>query len=284
MRISVVYGVDDRRWIRAGCWIGLLLLLGVDAVIASSISLGVLYFVPLSIGALNLHRFEALLLALACTVGRILFGPGTDPLGLEGVTIHLAPEIATVINALFSALGYGLVALVLARLRSQQRRIRRLGHEVETDPLTGLGNRRALGRAMQMLAERGEGAAVLCLDLDHFKRINDTLGHEAGDDVLRELAERLQAEVRGRDLVARAGGEEFVVLLPGADRHAALGVAERIRAAVADRAFLLPSGPLWITISIGCATGSPEATLLARADEALYAAKHAGRNRVSLAA
>lgn len=168
-----------------------------------------------------------------------------------------------------------------------------------TDVLTGWNNRRYLQlRLVEELARarRDRGRLVcLMLDVDHFKRVNDTWGHAAGDAVLRELAQRIESQVRASDVAARYGGEEFVVLLPHTDLAAGERLAERIRLAVAAAEFELPSGgSMPITVSIGIAGVGPTAettdlktlgdSLLARADVALYRAKAGGRNRVRVAA
>jgi len=161
-----------------------------------------------------------------------------------------------------------------------------------TDELTGLYNRRYLFAHLDELMERinqgGASAAVLLFDIDHFKKVNDTHGHAAGDDVLRELAARTTNSVRSVDLVARLGGEEFAVVMPETDITSAAEVAERLRLAVAiDRFVVRANGKeLDITISVGVAAaeaGDDRDRLLARADEALYGAKTAGRNRVIIA-
>lgn len=168
-----------------------------------------------------------------------------------------------------------------------------------TDVLTGWNNRRYLQlRLVEELARarRDRGQLVcLMLDVDHFKRINDTWGHAAGDAVLRELAQRIESQVRASDVAARFGGEEFVVLLPNTDLAAGERLAERIRLAVAGADCRLPAGgSVPVTVSIGIAGIRPAAeetdlktlgdSLLARADVALYRAKAGGRNRVSVAA
>jgi two-component system cell cycle response regulator len=159
-----------------------------------------------------------------------------------------------------------------------------------TDSLTGLHNRRyALYRLDRMLAAPGPGVAVMLLDLDHFKQINDTHGHSVGDEVLRRVARRLRSQLRNGDLLARIGGEEFLVALPDSDRGAALDCAERLRAAVGEAIFALGcDGPaLTVTLSAGLAlspAGSGEAaqSLIDRADAALYGAKAHGRDTVTL--
>jgi two-component system cell cycle response regulator len=160
-----------------------------------------------------------------------------------------------------------------------------------TDELTGLHNRRYLlahlGEMMMARTDRDPiPAAILLLDIDHFKAVNDTHGHAAGDGVLRELAARAMGCVRSVDLVARLGGEEFVVVMPETDLAVAAAVAERLRLAVAAKPFAIAASgeTLHMTLSIGAAAtiggGDSPDRLLKRADDALYRAKTAGRNRV----
>ena len=164
-----------------------------------------------------------------------------------------------------------------------------------TDVLTGWNNRRyLLVRLGEELARaRRDGTRLVCLmlDIDHFKRVNDTWGHAAGDAVLRELAQRVESQVRASDVAARYGGEEFVILLPNTGVDAAAKLAERVRAAIAGSPIALPNGEtLTVTASIGIAEAAPGQddtdlktfgdSLLARADVALYAAKSAGRDQV----
>jgi two-component system, cell cycle response regulator len=159
-----------------------------------------------------------------------------------------------------------------------------------TDELTGLYNRRYLFAHLDELIGRvsqdGINAAILLFDIDHFKQVNDTYGHPAGDDVLRELAARTMNSVRSVDLVARLGGEEFVVVMPETDLAIAASVAERLRAAVAREPFIVRASgeKLPVTISIGVTavsgSGDDRDGVLKRADEALYSAKTRGRNRV----
>jgi len=151
-----------------------------------------------------------------------------------------------------------------------------------TDELTGLANRRSLGKEMST----GDAAhsALVMLDLDFFKRINDTLGHAAGDVALKHVAGLLKSALRTGDVAARVGGEEFAVWLPGADLALGLDVAERLRALVAEKSFRFGGAEHSVTISCGVSASpvpipSPE-NLMATADKALYRAKHEGRNRV----
>jgi two-component system cell cycle response regulator len=192
---------------------------------------------------------------------------------------------------------------LLARSRTQLRRKRyadRLRENVSrsmalavTDSLTGLYNRRYMLSHLETLIARGEGASkpvsAMILDIDFFKSVNDTHGHGAGDVVLAEFAARIGRNVRGVDLAARMGGEEFVVVMPDTDVSAATMIAERLRHAIADEPFAIgEGGPLNMTVSIGVAasegTGETSEKLLKRADDALYQAKRDGRNRVVTAA
>jgi diguanylate cyclase (GGDEF)-like protein len=156
------------------------------------------------------------------------------------------------------------------------------------DGLTQLLNRRAWLEHCQRLvalAQRSQRPiSVIMLDADHFKRINDTYGHDAGDQVLRTISACCQRNVRAGDLVGRYGGEEFVIFLPDTDRSAALHVAERLRSMLASTAISLSEQTLAITVSQGVVTMQGTScdltSMLIHADQALYAAKHAGRNTV----
>lgn len=160
------------------------------------------------------------------------------------------------------------------------------------DPLTGLYNRRYLQETMERETRRAvraaQGLGVLMLDLDHFKRFNDTYGHDAGDAVLRETASFLLKSVRAEDIVCRFGGEEFVVILPAADLKVTQARAERIRARLREATLMHQGRSLgMITVSIGVAElpehGSSAQELLEAADAALYRAKREGRDRVAVA-
>jgi two-component system cell cycle response regulator len=188
---------------------------------------------------------------------------------------------------------------MLARVRTQIRKKRyteRLRDNVQmsiemaiTDALTGLYNRRYmeshLGSLVEQASSRSKPLTVLVLDIDYFKSINDTHGHDAGDDVLREFAVRIRKSIRGIDLACRFGGEEFVVVMPETDLAVATMVAERLRRRIASEPFPIQQGArsIEVTISIGIAAlGSADnaATVFKRADQALYRAKRDGRNRV----
>jgi two-component system cell cycle response regulator len=187
-----------------------------------------------------------------------------------------------------------------ARARTQIRKKRyteRLRDNVQqsiemaiTDGLTGLYNRRYmeshLGTLVEQAAARGKPLTALMLDIDYFKSVNDTHGHDAGDDVLREFAMRVRKSIRGIDLACRLGGEEFVIVMPETDMAVATIVAERLRRRIASEPFPIAHGSktIEVTISVGIATldtlDDNAATILKRADQALYRAKRDGRNRV----
>ena len=187
-----------------------------------------------------------------------------------------------------------------ARARTQIRRKRyadflkqKLDYSLEmavTDALTGLHNRRYMAGQLQALMSRaghgGDPVAVLVLDIDHFKLVNDGFGHDAGDEVLREFAVRVATNVRAIDLPCRLGGEEFVVVMPGASLEDAVQVADRIRRDVGAQPFPIMGGTeaLTVTVSVGVAASTGPAdtpdALLKRADEGVYEAKARGRNQV----
>ncbi|MGE5061751.1 MAG: PleD family two-component system response regulator [Betaproteobacteria bacterium] len=189
---------------------------------------------------------------------------------------------------------------MLARVRTQIKKRRyaeRLRDNVQmsielaiTDGLTGLFNRRYmethLGTLVDQSAARGKPITVLVLDIDYFKAVNDSYGHDAGDEVLREFALRIRKATRNIDLACRYGGEEFVIVMPETDMAVATAVAERLRRRIASEPFAIEKGSrhLGVTISIGIAalSGADDnaATILKRADQALYRAKRDGRNRV----
>lgn len=193
----------------------------------------------------------------------------------------------------------------LARKRQSDRLRRRVRDGLQmavTDPLTGLFNRRYamshLARIRQRSERSGRGFAVMLIDLDNFKVVNDTHGHAAGDTVLEAVGQMLVSNLRSVDLVARVGGEEFMVILPDVEADAALGAAERLRGLAATTPIRLPSGrsdslpvTLYQTISVGLANarvspigrGEEIEDLLERADDALYKSKSQGRNLVTCA-
>lgn len=168
--------------------------------------------------------------------------------------------------------------------------VREATERARTDQLTGLPNRRAFdenfGRMVAETDRYGGAMAMVLADIDHFKRVNDTYGHEAGDQVLKAIGGVLKDARRGTDVVARLGGEELALLLPQTDVDGAAGVAERLRQAIEALRVRTPAGEIRVTSSFGVALyGARSGTavsLFERADKALYAAKHGGRNRVEL--
>ncbi len=165
--------------------------------------------------------------------------------------------------------------LELTQLRAENQKLRRI---IFVDPLTGLQNRAALERDILPRWERGECGAVLVLDLDHFKTVNDTHGHTVGDRVLEDCGHLVKTLIRSQDEAVRYGGEEFVVLLADATIEEAARVADRIITGIAAHVF---PGGLRMTASAGIAASMPPdwTALFAAADTALYAAKSGGRNR-----
>ena len=220
----------------------------------------------------------------------IIVEPGDDAKLLRGLDIGVNDYIVRPIDP----------NELLARVRTQIKRKRyadylrtRLEETVEMailDPLTALHNRRYLTGHLRTLFEessqRGKPLSVLLLDIDHFKAVNDSHGHDAGDSVLREFAARMRRNIRGIDLACRLGGEEFVIVMPDTDLAKAYLVGERLRQCIAAAPFYAGEriGTLEVTASVGVAAlefadDTPE-LILKRADQALYCAKRDGRNRV----
>lgn len=216
--------------------------------------------------------------------------PGEDSLVMRGLDLGVNDYVTRPVDELE----------LTARLRTQIRR-KRYNEELRssvaqtiemavTDGLTGLHNRRYLDSHLATLFDRagarGRPLSLMITDIDRFKPINDTHGHAAGDEVLRDFARRLRKNVRGIDLACRFGGEEFVVVMPDTEPHIAAKVAERIRHEIESQPFAIGGGTqtVQVTVSIGVASMIPGKdsvdTLVKRADAALYEAKNGGRNRV----
>jgi two-component system cell cycle response regulator len=189
---------------------------------------------------------------------------------------------------------------LVARVRTQMRRVRyaeALRDNVQasielalTDPMTGLYNRRYLETHLAAMLEqsvrRGRNLVLMILDIDHFKSVNDSYGHDCGDEVLIQFADRVKRVVRSADLLCRIGGEEFIVIMPDTSLSLAQTIAERVRGSVQAELFPIEKGA-WaipVTVSIGLAQTTPDAdpdALFRRADKALYRSKNEGRNRVT---
>ncbi|GBD43303.1 Diguanylate cyclase VdcA [bacterium HR40] len=224
-------------------------------------------------------RFEAAARALATTCG--LEEIRRVVVALDAEARRMAAETRTLGCELQRS------SREVAELQSHLERMQR---EVETDPLTGVGNRRHFDVALKRLAARsledGTPLSMMLADIDHFKRFNDTFGHDVGDVVLRLVAGVIRRGVRDNDVVARFGGEEFAVLMPGVELAEAAAVAERLRATVAGRRLRSREDGRdlgMVTLSIGLSAycpGEPLDRFFRRVDSALYEAKQGGRNRV----
>jgi diguanylate cyclase (GGDEF)-like protein len=210
----------------------------------------------------------------------------TMMLAREGSLVLEAPpmnwaENLNVIVAIIGITGVGAISLALHQTRMALRH----RADARTDPLTGLLNRRALYDIFGT-KDVPPGTAVLVLDLDHFKAVNDRYGHGVGDDVLKLFAEIVLLNIRSTDVAARHGGEEFCLILPGQTPEAALELAETIRNRFGAEPIDTPEGPLFSTVSGGmCFVDQPGhsfSSVLQRADQALYLAKRGGRNRISV--
>ena len=234
------------------------------------------------------------------------FGAGVVTAIVTLLSIILAVALAAGLDLLikgFIARGdllvAGLIAAILAPLMTYSfiRLSQQLAEAQEqlrilatVDDLTQAFNRRHLLTLAQLEWERAERyqreLSLAILDIDHFKHINDSYGHQLGDRVLRQISQLCQSELRGSDLLGRYGGEEFLLLLPETGMQEAVIVAERIRQSIEDHEFHTPSGSARVTASFGVATLSSKApdidALLLCADEALYKAKSGGRNKVVL--
>ena len=182
----------------------------------------------------------------------------------------------------YALVAVGFLASVL--LEYQQH----LSHLATEDPLTHLLNRRGLGDALHIslasAARHSQSMSAVMVDIDHFKKVNDSFGHEVGDQVIRQVSRVLERMCRGSDVVARTGGEEFLLVLPNTEMPAARVLAERIRAEIADRAIVVDQQRIPVTISLGVASARGQVDLdelYQEADRAMYLAKRGGRNRVA---
>lgn len=261
-------------WI-AGAWAALPALLAASALITGGATSPVLAWFALPAATLG-FRFEPRGMAIGTAYILAMF-----------LACAIVPDPAAAFDHRQSLIAVGalIVSTVIlsgALVESDRAHRRRS----TLDPLTGLFNRNALEQRLAELSgqpcnhDEGLSHALLLCDLDHFKRVNDRLGHAAGDAVLQDVAYTMRAALQAGDTIYRVGGEEILVILPGADREDAIEIAERLRSEVQERR---PVGTE-VTISIGVAVSEPDAVdtddLTARADAALYAAKAGGRNTV----
>jgi diguanylate cyclase (GGDEF)-like protein len=265
-------------WV-AAAW-GILPLLLADAVITTggAESPALMWFAlpAVTLGA----RFEPRGIVLGTAYILALLGASTYGLDAATAAAH-AQEV-------MAAAGLVLCTVILSGALVESERSHR--RRSTLDPLTGLFNRNALEQRLSELhgqptsADEGLSHALLLCDLDHFKRVNDRLGHAAGDAVLQDIAYTMRATLRAGDSIYRVGGEEILVVLPGAGEEGALEIAERLRVAVRERR---PVG-VAVTVSIGVAVSRPGPLdtdeLVGLADAALYSAKAAGRDRVAVGA
>jgi diguanylate cyclase (GGDEF)-like protein len=218
------------------------------------------------------------LVTLARAVWSIQRGPNADLLAPDFV--QFASNLLFAVFAVLATLG--VVWIEIEKLRADLARLAMI------DPLTAILNRRAFmleyERELSRCVREKTGLALAIFDLDHFKDVNDTHGHLVGDKVLRRVADTLRASLRGHDVIGRYGGEEYALLMPGADTAAALAGTERARLAVGERPIQVGSLRIPITVSAGVAAdgsaGADWESLLRSADAALYEAKRSGRNRV----
>jgi diguanylate cyclase (GGDEF)-like protein len=234
-------------------------------------------------------RWPAIVLLVITSCGFLAWMPLTLIMPIREVGLAYASNWlpAVILIALLSRIALALVVLAIVKERQElQQRVFAL-----TDALTGLPNRRALFEAVDALAAhgkylKGDSVSVMVLDLDHFKKINDTYGHRLGDRVLQLFAGALADELDTGSILGRLGGEEFAAILPGANLSAAAAKAECVRAAFAEIAAIIDGLPVGGTVSIGVASNDhidcDIGALFHRADGALYAAKQTGRNRVQV--
>ena len=218
-------------------------------------------------------------LAMLATAIQAWMDRGVAPAPVPTAPVH--PWLLLTMLVMAGALHFSYAGMAVSRL---VRRLRLMSHR---DALTGLLNRRAMDELLQQEWQRhqryGQPFAVVLADIDHFKRVNETLGHGAGDDVLALVAGRLRSALRPTDRLARYGGEQFLVLMPATDHAQALAAAERLRVRVATQPVTAAGKRMRVTLSLGAAQALPDddgpAGLLDRADQAMVMARTAGRNR-----
>ncbi|MEK3949934.1 diguanylate cyclase [Paenibacillus sp. FSL H7-0703] len=266
--------------------VGRLLLFGIN----TQAIVGAIFMMLAGLGCalfshLSWSRLPKLMIMNVFALG-IIFCPLMINLKNLDDVLHVYP-----LQFFISMVGGCLLYLIAESINTSNELLLRLEHTSYTDHLTNLSNRRQLEFSLEeklpQARQRHEHLSVLVLDIDHFKEVNDTYGHAAGDAVLRQLGQILMEKCRPNDVVTRSGGEEFTVLLPNCAFRQALRIANQILSGVNQHEFILADDlVLKVTVSIGVTTfpGTGEdmsgAALLEQADKALYEAKNAGRNRV----
>ncbi|MEZ4449086.1 MAG: GGDEF domain-containing protein [Nannocystaceae bacterium] len=263
------------QWRTAAAALGIIVVGALDWVTGTELRVFPLYFLPISLGAWGSSRRIAQALAALATAAWM-----TSNVVLSGG----AHWSILAFNSVMQAASFSLIAHLIAELR------RRLGREEalsRSDPLTGLANRRAFEERAEVIlaiARRQPRPLTLALlDLDNFKVVNDTRGHDAGDEVLRAVARALRDDLRASDVLARLGGDEFAVLLPDTDAASARRLLERVRSAVAEA---MRAGGWPVSVSLGALSlgGAPPELprLLDRADALMYEAKRRGKDRLEI--
>ncbi len=230
--------------------------------------------------ACGVHGLLMLMVALTMLLGVVNPGDATDPEQIGAVTQFVLVESIVVLVMR----AFGVLMLANAHITTELR------HFAERDPLTSIFNRRSflilLQKSVNLMQRMNSPLSLLALDLDHFKRINDSWGHGSGDLALRHFVQLACNHLRNEDVIGRVGGEEFLIFLPNTGLEAAAGVAERLRALIEAKPVAGPQGPIALTVSIGVtliAQGESQDSALQRVDEAMYRAKANGRNRVEQA-
>jgi diguanylate cyclase len=252
----------------------------------------VFYLVAMLFGVLRLNVSRLMVLALIALLahGTVLHLSYLGDPGMDAKSALTEFAVLMIVLPWFAAMG-GYVNRLRTRLSDSHKELRkafdRVGELAARDELTGAYNRRflmeTLARERSRMERLADPFSVCLLDIDHFKSINDTFGHGAGDAVLKHFAALALRGLRSLDTFGRYGGEEFLLVLPGTEQQGAIAAGERVRAAAEAAAFPGVPADRRVTVTAGVATyakGEDVSALLARADEALYQGKHAGRNRV----